>query len=101
MQIKKIFVLALKGIINYNYNLITILYVNIFFLLLLNLLGGHWLIKLYRFQRSSSMIHHLYIILYIHTLVQCLLPTKYPLKDNFVIVLFMFLIITIINISSI
>ena len=33
---------------------------------LLNLLGCHWLIKLYRFQVYDSIIHHLYIVLCVH-----------------------------------
>ena len=36
------------------------------FIFLLNLLRQHWLIKLYRFQVYKSIIHHLYIVLYIH-----------------------------------
>ena len=36
---------------------------NTIFLFLLNLLGCHWLIKLYRFQVHSSIIHHLYFVL--------------------------------------
>ena len=32
----------------------------------LNLLGWHWLIKLYRFQVYNSMIHHLQIVLCVH-----------------------------------
>ena len=32
----------------------------------LNLLGWHWLIKLYRFQVYNSIIHHLYIVLCVH-----------------------------------
>ena len=38
------------------------LVINIFSFLL-NLLGWHWLIKLYRFQVNSSITHHLYIVL--------------------------------------
>ena len=49
----------------------------IFFLLLLNLLGWHWLIKLYRFQVYKSIPQHLYIVLcvtYCHCL-SCLLAS--------------------------
>ena len=33
---------------------------------LLNLLGWHWLTKLYRFQVYSSIMHHLHIVLCVH-----------------------------------
>ena len=36
-------------------------------LFLLNLLGLHWLIQLYRFQVYNSIIHHPYIALCVHT----------------------------------
>ena len=40
---------------------------NVFFKKFLSdLLGWHWLIKLYRFQVHCSMIHHLYIISCVH-----------------------------------
>ena len=49
------------GFIKYFVNALCIL-----FLFLLNLLGWHWLIKLYMFQVYNSTIHHLYIVLCVH-----------------------------------
>ena len=34
-----------------------------------NLLGWHWLIKLYRFQVYNSVLHHPYIALRVQTLL--------------------------------
>ena len=44
-----------------------------FFFFLLNFLGWHWLIKLYRFRVYNSTVHHLYIVL-------C---DYYPQKNHF------------------
>ena len=46
----------------------------------LNILWWHWLIKLYRFQVYNSIIHHLYIILYVHHPKSSLLPS--PFNSN-------------------
>ena len=46
-------------------NFIKIIELHIFSFLL-NLLGWHWLMKLYRFQGYSSIIHHLYTVLCVH-----------------------------------
>ena len=37
-----------------------------FLIFLLNVLGWLWIIKLYRFQVYSSMIHHPHIVLCVH-----------------------------------
>ena len=39
---------------------------SLFLKFLLNWLGWHWLIKLYRFQVYNSIIHYLYIVLCVH-----------------------------------
>ena len=49
-----------------------------FFAFSLNLLGWHWLIKLYRFQVYISTIHHLYIVLCVPTPSQVSSITIYP-----------------------
>ena len=41
------------------------------------LLGWHWLIILYRFQTYNSIIHHLYIVLYVHHPKSSLLPSPF------------------------
>ena len=46
---------------------------------LLNLLGWHWLIKLYRFQVDNSTIHHVYIVLCVHHPKSSLLPSPFNL----------------------
>ena len=49
----------------------------IFIYFLLNLLGWHWLIKVYRFQVYNSIIHHLYIVLWVHHPKSSLLPSPF------------------------
>ena len=44
---------------------------------LLDLLGWHWLIKIYRFWVHSSIIHHLYIIFCVHCPKSSLLPSPF------------------------
>ena len=52
------------------------------FLFLLNLLGWHWLIKLYRFQVYDSIMHHLFIVFCVFTTPSQVsfsyLPARYP-----------------------
>ena len=43
----------------------------------LNLLGWHWLIKLYRFQGYNPIIHHVYIVLCVHHPKSSLLPSPF------------------------
>ena len=43
----------------------------------MNLLGWHWLIKLYRFQVCNSLILHLYIVLCVHHPNSSLLPSPF------------------------
>ena len=43
----------------------------------MNLLGWHWLIKLYRFQMYNSTTHHLYIVLCVHHPKSSLLPSPF------------------------
>ena len=45
--------------------------------ILLNLLGGHWLIKLDRIQVYGAIIHHLYTVLYVHHPKSSLLPSPF------------------------
>ena len=48
-----------------------------FFLkILLNLLGWCWLIKLHRLRVYNSIIHHVYIVLYVHHPKSNLLPSS-------------------------
>ena len=44
---------------------------------LLNLLGWHWFIKLYRFQVHHSVVHHLFIVLCVHHPTSSLLPSPF------------------------
>ena len=50
-----------------------------FYLIFIELMGWHWLIKLYRFQVYDSVTHHLYIVLCVHHPKPSLLPTPFIL----------------------
>ena len=45
------------------------------YFILLNLLGWHWLIQLYRFQVYDAILHHLCVVLCVHHLKSSLLPS--------------------------
>ena len=56
-------------------------------LFLLNLLGWHWLIKVYKFQVYSSIIHHQYTVLCVHHPKLGLLPS--PFIPHFILFCFL------------